>query len=450
MSEPLELRVLSGLHREATCPARNDAVLGADPECDVVLADAGVAARAARLRVGARGWDLAPEGDGPLPGGEPATPFNQPLPLGPVWITVARCSDPWTPLPEAANDGSAGAALPTGDSAAARPDRCDDDTARNDAETKSPPAAAVPASPPAKPGRRRGASWLMALGLGTVVLAILAAVLLTWLLPDTQQPARPDPRHAAQLSLGRIQAAIERLGLASRLHVGLSPDGRAVVSGWVRNAGERDALAAALAQIWPMPAMRISSEADAVSTASAALASHDFLYEPRYDGDGRLTVRGIAPNAETRAAALESVRAALPGMTVMGNDIMLAAAVADALVRELDRAGLGGVALSWRDRRLQAGAGGMDADQLAVLKGVLDRFNASHLGVAVLAPDSARQYANTVPFGIRSVVGGDTPYIVLENGSKLLVGGTYKRYRLTAIEEKRLVFDGPQPAIVLR
>src|SRR5690606_41679751 len=105
----------------------------------------------------------------------------------------------------------------------------------------------------------------------------------------------------------------------------------------------------------------------------------------------------------------------------------------------------------WRDGRLQTGAGGLDDAQLAALQRVLTRFNTSHFDVAVLDQGSGeRQYADTVPFGIRSVVGGDTPFIVLENGGKLLVGGTYKRYRLTAIEERRLVFDGPQPAIVLR
>jgi len=55
-----------------------------------------------------------------------------------------------------------------------------------------------------------------------------------------------------------------------------------------------------------------------------------------------------------------------------------------------------------------------------------------------------------VPFGILSVVGGDTPFIVLEDGQKLLVGGTYRNYRLISIEDNQLTFDGPRPAIVLR
>ena len=38
MSEALELRVLSGLHRDARCQVADGAVLGADPACDIVLA----------------------------------------------------------------------------------------------------------------------------------------------------------------------------------------------------------------------------------------------------------------------------------------------------------------------------------------------------------------------------------------------------------------------------
>ena len=107
--DALELRVLSGLHNQASCLAEDGAVLGSDPACDVVLADTGLGARAARLRIGPQGWDLAPDQDTPAGQTEPATPFNQPMPLGPVWVTVARRADPWMAGPVAANDGDAGA-----------------------------------------------------------------------------------------------------------------------------------------------------------------------------------------------------------------------------------------------------------------------------------------------------------------------------------------------------
>ncbi|SAI70009.1 type III secretion protein [Bordetella ansorpii] len=291
------------------------------------------------------------------------------------------------------------------------------------------------------------------LGLAAVVLTILVAIGMVWLLPSTPKPVeRPDPRVAAERSIGQITAALERLGLASRLHVAMSRDGTVLVSGWVRNAAEQDSVASALSQIWPMPALRVSAEDAAVASAATTLKAFSVRYAPRYDGDGRMTILGIAASARERASALDAVRAQLPGMTVLGNDIALAPDVADALSARLAEAGLSGIALTWKTDRLEAGAGGLDDDQLSRLQAVVKSFNATHLDVVALAQPAAadRQFADSVPFGIRSVVGGPQPYVVLEDGSKLLVGGMHKQYRLTAVEPKRLIFEGPRPAIVLR
>lgn len=443
MSEALELRVLSGLHAQARCPVRDDDVVGTDPACDVVLADVGLSARTARLRLGTNGWNLSLySSDTAIATSEPETPFNQPLPLGPVWVTVARRADPWNDLPQAAND------------TLANPDKASQ--INSVAGVIEPEVETVDVEEDVDefsqlPGRNRGERWLMLLGLGTVGFAVVAAIVMVWLMPGAERTpvSQPDPRVAAERSLGPINAAIERLGLSSRLHVNLTPEGTVYVAGWVRNTAERDALAGALAQVWPMPAMRVISEQDALQTAETVLRRYPIKYVPRYDGAGRLTIQGVAGSVEDRTAALDALRSQLPGMIVMGNDIQLAAAVADTLSAELSDAGLGGIALTWQDNMLQAGVGGLDDIQFAELQAVITQFNSRYFGIAKLATTS-RQFADTVPFRIRSVVGGPLPFIVLDDGSKLLVGGTYKRYRLTAIEDKRLLFDGPRSAIVLR
>jgi len=290
----------------------------------------------------------------------------------------------------------------------------------------------------------------MTLGLSAAGLAIVVALALAWLLPSAaQRPARVDRTAAAQQSLPQIRTVLERLGLAGRLQAAMTAQGTVQVSGWVRDEAERDALAAALAQIWPMPAMQVSTETDALRTAQKALDGFPVKYLPRYDGDGRLSILGVAADEAGRAAAVEAVRAQLPGMVVMGNGIQLAPAVADALARELAANGLNGVTLSWQPHRLQTDASALDTEQMERFETVLTAFNQRFFDIAAL-PGPDRPYADSVPFGIRSVVGGKTPFIVLEDGSKLLVGGTYRRYRLTGIEEKRLTFDGPRPAIVLR
>ncbi|MFY2645884.1 type III secretion system inner membrane ring subunit SctD [Achromobacter insuavis] len=444
MSEALELRVLSGLHRDARCQVADGAVLGADPACDIVLADDGMGPRAARVRIGEGGWDLALDDAATNP--QPGTPFNRPVPLGPVWITVARRGDPWTNAPDAANDALARAAVEP----AAAPEA-------------TPAVAPAPSDedrqlerrlplPPAQGRRRKRDSWPMALGLGAVVLTIVVAIVLT-LMPQSTVSRAPqvDPRLvAAEKSVGQISAVFERMGLTSRLHVSMARDGVVTVSGWVRNAAEQDAVASALSQIWPMPAMRISNEDEVVRTARAALRAFNVRYEPRYEGDGRLNVVGIASSARERASALDALRAQLPGMTVLGNAIALTQQLSDTLSSQLVDAGLSGVTLAWKPDHLEIAAGALDDDQQARLQDVLNEFNQNHLGVARLAATSASPAADSVPFVIRSVVGGPQPFIVLEDGSKLLVGGVYRKYRLVSVENTRIIFEGPRAAIVTR
>ncbi|MCY1524348.1 type III secretion apparatus protein, YscD/HrpQ family [compost metagenome] len=413
--------------------------LGADPSCDIVLADDGMPPRAAQVRIGAGNWGLAPDS-------APATPFNHPVSLGPVWVTVARRDDPWPQLPESGGEEPAVAAQAPASAAAsvtaAPVPPAEEDT---QLERRQP-------LPPVAGRRRKRDSWPMALGLGAVALTIIVAIALALIPPSTAKRApTPDPRlAAAEKSVGQISAIFERMGLASRLHVSLSRDGTVMVSGWVRNAAEQDAIAAALSQVWPMPAIRVSNEDEAVRTARAALRAFSVKYEPRYQGDGRLDIAGIASSARERASALDALRAQLPGMTVLGNSIKLTQQVSDTFSGQLVDEGLSGVTLAWKADYLDISPGALDDDQMQRLQALVADFNKDHLDVARVASASAAAPADSVPFTIRSVVGGAQPFIVLEDGSKLLVGGVYRKYRLVAVENTRIIFEGPRNAIVTR
>jgi type III secretion protein D len=373
-----------------------------------------------------------------------------------VWITVARRDDPWPMVPEAAL-AAAAAAPPDGEAAsAAAPVSVGASPApglplRPTADEDSQLEQRLPL-PPAQGRRRKRDSWPMALGLGAVLLTIIVAISLALIPPSTAKRApTPDPRlAAAEKSMGQISAVFERMGLASRLHVALSRDGSVTVSGWVRNAAEQDAVAASLSQIWPMPAMRISNEEQAVRTAREALRAFNVRYEPRYQGDGRLNIAGIATSARERASAMDALRAQLPGMTVLGNDIVLTQQVSDTFSSQVVDAGLSGITLAWKADYLDVAPGALDDDQRQRLQELVDDFNKQHFGVARIAASGPAAPADSVPFAIRSVVGGPQPFVVLEDGSKLLVGGVYRKYRLVAVENTRIIFEGPRSAIVTR
>ncbi|WP_454006021.1 type III secretion system inner membrane ring subunit SctD [Alcaligenes sp. Marseille-Q7550] len=445
----LELRILSGMHQDARCPARHDALIGAHPDCDIVLAEPGLPEQAVRLKLGPAGWGLSQDPQGPALANDPAIPYNQPLSLGSIWVTVAHPSDPWpsAPLPVPEESGEPEPAPP--DDPPAAPDPVEV-SFHPDSDAPAMTAQADPSPAPAQAQPRHRSKGARA-GLIVLVVAVATAVLMAGLMPlnTPASPPKPDPRLAIEQSIGKITAMIEQLGLTSRLHVAITPEGAVLVSGWVRNEDERNRLASALVQIGPMPAMRVSSEAEALSTADQVLKGFGVKYESRYEGDGRLSVAGIASDPEARSMALEAVRSELPGMTIMGNGILLATEVAQELSRELAAAGLGAVALVWQRHQLQVSTDMLDAAQMGTAQIVLDRFNQSRFDVAALA-QSDKPYADAVPFKIRSVVSGETPFLVLDNGTKLLVGGTHQHYRLTKIDERQLIFEGPRPAIVLR
>ena len=86
---------------------------------------------------------------------------------------------------------------------------------------------------------------------------------------------------------------------------------------------------------------------------------------------------------------------------------------------------------------------------------MIEEFNPTHLRVATLLPATPaaaprRAVATTVPFAIRSVMGGAQPFVVLGDGTKLVPGGTYRQYRLVSIDNGKVTFDGPTYAVVSR
>ena len=431
LPDSLELRVLSGAHQNAHSPVEQHARIGLDPDCDIVLSDLPPGFQPQHLELDDQGWSIsttASESDQPV---WLATPYQQARQLGGIWITVCTPDSPWPELPLAEDTTADEPAQPA-----------DIQTGTTDTPSVSPTSSTMqPASP----------SWARRAGLTLITLLTLIVVLMIMLMPRAKSdpPDLPDPNLAREQSIGKITAIIEQLGLASRLHISIRSDDMVQVSGWVRDTQEHDRLASALSQVWPMPAMQVSNESQALQLARHALAGVDIVYEARYEGDGRMSVTGIARDADSRSTAVEAVRRQLPGMAVMSNDIFMAPDVARTLSDELLSAGLTPVTLNWAGRQLQVRSDALDAEQIMTVQGVLERFNQTHFGVATLQ-SSVPARANSVPFKIRSVVSGETPYLVLGDGTKLLLGGTYKHYRLSGIDEHQLTFDGPYPAIVLR
>lgn len=435
MNTMLELRVLVGLHREARCAVHDGAAIGSDSACDIVLSDEGVAAHAGRIRLTEQGWSLST--DESLEG-RAMMAWNEALQIGQAWITVASEDAPWV-VPDIDVANEAGIALSSDDTPL---------TSRDADRATMRPLTLPPLTTEAE--KKALLAWPTLLVLGAATLVILSAIALVAVSTGTFSSKSAAKRTTVEQSLGQISAALDRLGLSSTVHVALSKAGTVTVSGWVRDKAQYEALASAMSQIWPMPAIRISLESEAMLTARSILQRFSVKFDPLYQGNGRLEIVGIASSARERAAALDALRAQLSGLTVLGNTIELAQEVSDAFAEKLNRLGLSGITLTWQSGHLEVMPPELGEVQQEKLEAAVDAFNKQYWNVAQLGGSPAATVADTVPFTIRSVIGGPQPFIVLADGNKLLVGGTYKKYQLTAVEDTRIIFDGPRRAIVTR
>jgi len=401
------------------------ASIGSDSACDIVLCDEGIPAHAGWIHLHEAGW-LFTSVDTDSDSTDTVIPWNQAIPLGESWITVAPVTALWEFSPVNKDTGN----------------------------TAEPLVSNIPAEP-ITPVRTFLAStstrsWTTLALCLTIGVAIFFAIVFLLNPYNVSSPNSSTNTHSAEQSLGKISAALDRLGVSSSVHATLSRTGSVTVSGWARDRPQYDAIASALSQIWPMPAMRISLESDAIVTARAALQRFSVKYDPLYQGNGRLEIVGVASTARERASALDAVRAQLPGMTVFGNTIELSQDVGASLAEKITSLGIAGVTLTWFPGHLTVQPPDLSDAQAELLEKTIIEFNQHYWNIAQLGVEPTPTTADTVPFEIRSIMSGPQPFIVLADGSKLLIGGTYKRYQLIAIEDSRIIFDGPHRAIVSR
>lgn len=433
MTQRYELRVLKGIHREARCAVHNGATVGSNTACDIVLSDDGIAPNAGYIHLHSEGWSIDTD-EAQSDQASTIIPWNRAARLGEAWITVATEETPWIfTIPTEVSENTDSHLLPS-------------DVASTslsvDMETPTPQLS------PSTRARQR--SWPTMVVIAALAMVILSAITLAAVSSGSYSSTSSSTPAPAEQPLGQISAALQRLGLASSLHVTLSKAGTVTVSGWVRDREQYEAVASAMSQIWPMPAIRISLESDAIMTARAVLQRFSVKYDPLYQGNGRLEIVGVASSARERATALDAVRTQLPGLTVLGNTIELAQEVGDKLAEKLNGLGVSGVTLTWHPGHLAVQPPELDDAQETLLENTIADFNNQYWNIAQLGDEPAATTADSVPFQIRSVIGGPQPFIVLADGSKLLIGGTYKRYQLMAIEDSRIIFDGPRRAIVTR
>jgi len=455
----LELRVLSGCHTGARVPALDGLSVGADENADVVLTDLDPSAGQAVLQLHPQGgWSLrAPEGQ--------AAAVEQARPgvvrrFGGLALSVAAEHSDWprelfretgepAPQEEAAPQPQRASLFPT---PAPAPEHAD--------------GAPAPAN-----WRRRLAR--APAGIALAALAILALGLA--LLPG--RGTRPPPAAVAavnpqtpvdtagqQRQMRDIQLTIAQINPALRLRVQPLPDGRVRVSGWVGGAVEWDRLAEALGGLRPMPLLQVHELGELRDELRNRLGLEMSALEFEATGAAGLRVTGLVQSAQERADTLAALRALLPADVELVDGLGLAEKQAQPFAAALRAAGFPNTTALWDGEQVLAGLS-MTAPERGRLEQTLAqlarRFRGLHFTVDVqLVHLDGRAEGGPLhavpmdqaglPFQIRGVVGGASPFVLLGDGSRLIVGGSVGNWRLQAVEAGHLLFDGPRRVAVLR
>lgn len=460
----LQLRVLSGMHAGASAPLTGDHyTLGTLDDCDFVLADAGVQphhARLSRCAVGGAdetGWQLDWVAQG---GGEPLLAPVQlirgkAVPLGPLVVTVDDAQAPWPTLEQLVLVPHAPALEPQLPQPA--------------------PQASLSAVAALLRGIRLRAVFTqrraVASTAAAVAVGLCAVVLLAWPVgqgqgrgaaaggaiaavpPGDSPPGSPDAAHKKV-----IEAALRDMGMQARATV--EPAG----TGWLVRAPvvsetEAEMLAAALSRVQPRPGLRFTTDTEiregVLDMLGRMAPDSRASLAVRPLGEGRFRVEGRMAKAADRDKLVRALSASYPQVAGWDNAVVANEEAAQALLADLGARGWQ-VQGTWKDDALQLQVTLQQREvpqwERALLAAASTNSVPFKATVALATPQAVAPGVEArLPFQVRSIVGGDMPYVLLTTGEKLAQGAVSQGWRLSAIDPVQLVFEnGARRATVQR
>ncbi len=412
----LELRVLSGTHAGArVLLPESPQTLGSGSDCDLVLSDEGILAEHARLAFQEDGsvrvdW----LGDGParkahlLPG--------QGVDLQGVRIAVSQADAPWADEVELL--------VPEVDT----------------------PAEPMPAPAPARQARAVPLlAWVGAAGVGLLGLVALVVVGVASKGTSAAPGGEAVAAQNAGISPEAVTEAVAPLGMGDRVRV--EPDARrgARVRAAFLSDTEVERLVAVVSGLSPRPRLEVLSAEDIVAAIQEMLLNHADAQRGRptvsLAGAGRVRVEGRARDAASRDQIQAELQHAFP--MVRGFDWALSTdeEVAQRLLDELQSLRLGDVQGRWAEGRLSVEARIAPDRLVRWERGLATAIarNPVPFEAQLLAPLAVARAS--LPFSVRSIVGGAMPYITLGDGRKLVLEGEAEGWRLAGIGATAVIFE---------
>lgn len=275
--------------------------------------------------------------------------------------------------------------------------------------------------------------------------------------PGTEAPGSGRPGETAAVTpaspAAQVNALVEPLGLGRRVRVEAEPRRGVRVKAAFLSDTEAATLRAALATLPWSPRLDLLS----ASQMQAILEDHLITWVPPSPSHratatalpgGRFRVEGRVASAAEREQLKEQLPKAMP--LVQGFEFQLATDedVAGALLQALRDIGVGPVQASWTGSRLE-GQVTLPPNQVPRWERGLAAALAQHpvpVSLALALTQPVPPPPPTLPFAVRSVIGSTGGFVVLDDGQRLAVDGQAKGWRLAAIRNDAVVFEGPAGA----
>ncbi len=423
-----ELRIFSGIHAGArTALAPGDYVLGADPSCDLILCDEGIAGRHAALRLGKEEWTFHSLTDG---AGDRRLIAGVGVALGPVTIALDLPQAPWRVVEPV---------LPPEEPAVAEPQE-------SFAAVESLPPAVI-TERVAQPQSNR--DFVAHIGFGLALLALLAGLLV--ILNPEETPIATPVSAVEPSRQSRLFDMLGSLNLAERVQVIQRSDGYLTVKAALLSDAEHEQLAAALTRFNPRPELKVIGEQDLVQEVQDFLQMRGVKLSADYLGDGRFRINGQLAGDEERDALLLALKTEFPAARGFESALLTSDIIATQFLDELIRIGATAVSGEWQEGSfiVSAKVSGVDMPHWeAALLNTEARFG--KLFAYRILTEIDEQVEARLPFRILGVAGGATPFVVLSDQSKVLLGGSAHGWRLAEIDGSQVVFDGPRRLVVKR
>lgn len=425
-----ELRIFTGLHTGAHAAlAPGVYVLGSDPACDFILCDEGVAGRHAELHISDTAWILHPLTERGATAGELRLRAGEGVAIGSAMIAIDAPRAPWQmtdPVapPEASPEPEANA-LPL-----------------ESADPVMPVVVTDVAS-------QRGPGRYLLPSLAVVVL--LAGLLWALALQDANEPDIPPALPVAVSSDAQIRAIIDSMNLASRTQLERRSDGLWVVRAEQLSAEEYENLAATLSRVNPRPEFKVLDEQDLIREVRDVLKVHDASLTADHLGGGRFRINGRIAGETERDALLQTLAKEVPTARGFESALLTPDSVATKVLDALLDNGATTVTGEWQDETfiVSAKLSRLDLPRwesaLLIVEGQYGKLLSYKIHTSF---DDAVEAG--LPFRILGIAGGMTPFVVLSDRSKVLLGGSAQGWRLTEVDGNQVVFEGPRRLAVKR